>query len=312
MTGRIDVHFHIIPAFYSEAARAAGRLPARGAFPEFTPELALELMDRHRIDVAITSISQPGVHFGDDSKAGDFARRCNDYAAELNARKPRRFGAFATLPLPDVDGALQETARCLDTLKFDGVCLFASYGNGFLGDKAFDPLLAELDRRKAVAFIHPAMHPSLQSIDLPWPGFMYEYPFDTTRAAVNLLFTGALDRFPNVKFILSHAGGVLPFIAWRIGVSPMIGPNLPQLTPGQVFAGLRKFWYDTALSPWAGTMGALREIADPTRILYGSDWPFANEKVQVEADRSLAWTLTAPESAAIEKSNAARLFPRLK
>jgi predicted TIM-barrel fold metal-dependent hydrolase len=313
MAGRIDVHFHIIPEFYSELARAAGRVPARGSFPAFTPELALDLMDSRGIATAITSISQPGVHFGDDRKAGAFARRCNDYAAELSARRPQRFGAFATLPLPDVEGALKEIAHCLDALHFDGVCLFASYGAQFLGDPAFDPVMEELDRRGAVAFVHPAMHPSLQSIDLPWPGFMVEYPFDTTRAAVNLLFTGALERYPNIRFILSHAGGALPFLAWRISVSPMIDARMPQLSREQVFAGLRRFWYDTALAPWAGSMGALREVADPSRVVFGSDWPFANALVVAEEERSLAapGVLSGAERAAIDRGNALALFPRL-
>ena len=151
----------------------------------------------------------------------------------------------------------EETARCLDQLHFDGVCLFASYGARFLGDPAFDPLMEELNRRRAVVFVHPAMHPSMAAVDLPWPGFMMEYPFDTTRAAVNLIFTGALQRYPDIRFILSHAGGVLPFIAWRLSVSPMIDPRLPQLSREQVFAGLRHFWYDTALAPWAGTFGEI-------------------------------------------------------
>lgn len=311
---RIDVHFHIIPAFYTELALATGKAPARGTFPAFTPELALELMDANGIAKAITSLSQPGAHFGDDRKARELARRCNDFAAGMHTKWPRRFGAFATLPLPDIEGSLQELAYCLDTLKFEGVCLFASCEGKFLGDPLFDPVMAELNRRRAVVFVHPAMHPSMASVGLPWPGFMMEYVFDTTRAAVNLIFSGALTRYPDIKFILSHAGGVLPFIAWRISVSPMIDPRLPQLSREEVFAGLRHFWYDTALAPWAGSMVALREIADPSRILFGSDWPFANAKVVPEEVKSLTapGVLSEVERAAIERGNAQRLFPGLE
>ena len=313
-TSRIDVHFHIIPAFYSEAALAAGRAPARGTFPDFTPELALDLMDANGIAMAITSLSQPGVHFGDDGHARALARRCNDFSAEMHARWPLRFGAFATLPLPDVEGALREIDYTLDTLKFEGVCLFASCEGRFLGDPVFDAVMAELNRRRAVVFVHPAMHPSMASVGLPWPGFMMEYVFDTTRAAVNLIFSGTLQRYPDIKFILSHAGGVLPFIAWRLSVSPMIDPRLPQLSREEVFAGLRHFWYDTALAPWAGSMAALREIADPSRILFGSDWPFANAKIVPEEVLSLnaPGVLNDVERAAIERGNAEILFPGLK
>ena len=137
----------------------------------------------------------------------------------------------------DIDAAIAEARYCLETLRFEGISLFASYGAKFLGDSAFDPLLDYLNARNAVAHIHPSLHPSSKSLDLPWPGFMIEYPFDTTRAAVNLLFSGALERFANIKFILSHAGGTLPFLAWRLSVAPMIDKRLKQRSRDEIFAG---------------------------------------------------------------------------
>jgi predicted TIM-barrel fold metal-dependent hydrolase len=308
---RIDVHFHVIPPFYRDAATAAGRVPARGVYPDFSPELALELLDERGIGVAITSVSQPGVHFGDDRSARELARCCNQYAADLNARWPKRFGAFATLPLPDIQGSIGEIDHALEVLKFDGVCLFASYGEKYLGDPAFDPVMERLDARAAVAFVHPAMHPSARAVHLPWPLFMMEYVFDTTRAAINLIFSGALARFPRIRFILAHAGGVAPYLAWRASVSPMIDPRMPQLSPDEVFAGFRRFWYDTALAPSAATLGCLREIADPARILFGSDWPFANSAILAAADRDRARALSAGERQSIDRQNALALFPRL-
>src|SRR6516225_782636 len=139
-------------------------------------------------------------------RAQALARRCNDYAAELVARWPTRFGAFGTVPMWSTQGALDEIAHSLDVLKFDGVSLFASYGENFLGDPGFDPLLAMLNERGAVVFVHPGLHPSSKGLALPWPAFMMEYLFDTTRAAVNLIFSGAIERFPRVRFILPHAG----------------------------------------------------------------------------------------------------------
>ena len=189
---RIDVHFHLIPPFYSEAVYEAGRGPAIGKYPDWTPELALELMDRHGIEVALTSLAQPGVGFGSEATAQVLARRCNDYAADLVARWPRRFGAFATVPMWNMQGALDEIARCLDKLAFDGVSLFASYGEKFLGDPQFDPLMELLNERDAVVFVHPGLHPSSKGLYLPWPAFMMEYLFDTTRAVVNLIFSGAI------------------------------------------------------------------------------------------------------------------------
>src|SRR5207247_3816416 len=132
---------------------------------------------------------------------------------------------------------------------FDGASLFASYGEKFLGDPFFDPVLAMLDSRAAVVFIHPGLHPSSQAIALPWPAFMMEYLFDTTRAVVNLVFSRAIERFPRIQFILPHGGGLVPYFAWRLSVSPMIDKRLPQLTREQVYAGLAHFWYDNALAP---------------------------------------------------------------
>jgi predicted TIM-barrel fold metal-dependent hydrolase len=308
---RIDVHFHHIPQFYSEAVYEVGRGPAIGRYPEWTPELALELMDRHGIEVALTSLAQPGVGFGTQASAEKLARRCNDYAAELAERWPRRFGAFATVPMWTTAGALAEIAYCLDELKFDGVSLFASYEEKFLGDPWFDPVLELLDARGAVVFVHPGLHPSSKGLALPWPGFMMEYLFDTTRAVVNLIFSGTLARFPRVQFILPHAGGLVPYFAWRLSVSPMIDKRLPQLSREDVFAGLKRFWYDNALSPGEQTFGSLDHVARPERVVFGTDYPFANPRVIAEAVKTYeSGFLSEARRAAIDRSNALALFPK--
>src|SRR5581483_3065160 len=168
---RIDVHFHLIPSFYAEAVYAAGRGPAIGRYPDWTPELALELMDAHGIEVALLSLAQPGVGFADADSRAALARRCNEYASELTAGRPRRFGAFGTVPMGSIEEAIAETEHCLGTLKHDGVSLFASYGERFLGDPFFDPLLQLLNDRAAVLFVHPGLQPSSKDVALPWPAF---------------------------------------------------------------------------------------------------------------------------------------------
>jgi predicted TIM-barrel fold metal-dependent hydrolase len=308
---RIDVHFHHIPPFYREAVYAAGRGPAIGRYPEWTPQLALDLMDAHGIEVALTSLAQPGVGFGMAAAGEALARRCNEYAAELIARWPARFGAFATVPMASVDGACAEIAHVLDELRFDGVSLFASYGEKFLGDATFDPVFELLDARGAVVFIHPGLHPSSASLALRWPAFMMEYLFDTTRAVVNLVFSGAIDRFPRIRFILPHAGGLVPYFAWRLSVSPMIDARLPQLAPEAVFAALARFWYDNALSPGAQTFGALDHVARADRILFGTDFPFANPRVVAQAVATYEAPFLPPERrTAIDRANALALFPK--
>jgi len=308
---RIDVHFHLIPPFYSEAVYAAGRGPALGRYPEWTPQLALELMDACSIEVALTSLAQPGVDFGDAASAQMLARRCNDYAAELVARWPRRFGAFATVPVWTIPGALDEIAYALDELHFDGVSLFASYGENFLGDPKFDAVMEALNARGTVVFVHPGLHPSSRDLALPWPGFMMEYLFDTTRAVVNLIFSGAIERFPRIQFILPHAGGLVPYFAWRLSVSPMIDKRLPQLSRTQVYAGLEHFWYDNALAPGEQTFGSLDHVAAPERIVFGTDFPFANPRVIAEMIKTYeSGFLPDARRADIDRTNALALFPK--
>jgi len=215
------------------------------------------------------------------------------------------------VPMWSIKGALEEIAYSLDVLKFDGVSLFASYGENFLGDPRFDPLFAMLNERGAVVFIHPGLHPSSKGLALPWPAFMMEYLFDTTRAVVNLIFSGAIERFPRVRFILPHAGGLAPYFAWRLSVSPMIDRRLPQLTREQVYAALEHFWYDNALSPGEQTFGSLDRVALPERVVFGTDYPFANPRVIAEMIKTYeSGFLTDARRAQIDRANALALFPK--
>ena len=309
---RIDVHAHMAPAFYRQALQKSGHVSTAGTSVEWSEQLALGQMDDHGIAAAVLSISFPGVHHGDDAEARALARRCNELAAELAAKHPGRFGGFAVLPLPDMDGALAELAHALDTLELDGVVLLASYQGRFLGDARYEPLLHELDRRKAVVFVHPGMHPSSRDLGMPWPGFMLEFVVDTSRAAINLLFSGALEKFGNIKFILAHGGGVIPYLAWRLSVAPIISPRVPQWPQDKVLAGLRRFWYDTALCASRQALPAILETAAPERVLFGSDWPYAPAKVTALSIEGLRDApITDAQRAAIGRSNALALFPRL-
>jgi predicted TIM-barrel fold metal-dependent hydrolase len=308
---RIDFHVHLIPTFYQEAVYEAGAGPAIGRYPEWSPELALELMDKSGVEVALLSLAQPGVAFGDPAKAAALARRCNDFTAELAVCWPKRFGGFATVPIGQASEAIAEIEHSMDELKLNGVCLFASYGEKFLGDPAFDPVMDVLDSRDAVVFVHPAFHPSSRKLALPWPGFMMEYVFDTTRAAVNLVFTGAVVRFPRIRFVLAHAGGLMPYFAWRLSVSPMIDQRLEQLSQADVYGRLRRFWYDNALAPTAETFECLKMVAPPNQIVFGSDWPFANARVIAEAVKTYEGVaMPQPQRDAIDRGNALSLFPQ--
>ena len=334
MAGAIDIHAHAVTSAYRAALAAVGLGPPERRMPDWNPGLAIAMMDRNAIAASMLSLSVPGVHFGDDAKARAAARACNDEFAEIVAKNPGRFGAFAILPLPDVEGACAEAARALDTLKLDGVGLLSNHNGVSLGDPAFEPLMQVLDAHKAVAFIHPMIHPTASGIKLGVPNSLLEYPFDTTRAAVNLIFSNTLERHPNIRFILAHAGGTLPYLAWRIaGIAAwqigapadnekwiadryrvrLIDENPTPFDANVALAQMRRFYYDTALAPGRAALASLMETADPARVLFGSDWPYAYEHSFV-ADAARRLETEAPfdanELAAVKRGNALALFPR--
>lgn len=328
---RIDVHCHSMTPAYRAAI---ANLDSIIRTPEWTPQAAIDFMDRHGIAAGVTSLSVPGTHHGDDGRARELARRCNDEAADFVSRHPRRLGAFATIPLPDVAGACEEALRALDILKLDGVGLLASYNGTYLGDPSFDPVLGILNERSAVVLIHPNNHPSTQTvrcgINKGIGNFLVEFLFDTTRAAINLIFSDVLDRFPNIRFILCHAGGTLPYVSWRVSEIVSRQMTVPpwdaqypsafmqryagRVTPELVLSQFRRFWYETALAAGPQTFGSLKAVADPQRILFGSDWPYCPDDMTDDMVNSLAANgmIEPAERRAIECANALDLFPRFR
>jgi predicted TIM-barrel fold metal-dependent hydrolase len=315
---RIDVHFHAFPPDYRAAAVSSGATPLVGKFPDWSVDLALKMMDANGIQTGIMSVTYPGVSFCKSAvEARTIARKTNDYFAELIARRSDRFGGFALLPISeslqdseDLQDAVAEIEYVLDRLKLDGVQLFTCYGGKYLGDPVFEPILEMLNRRHAVVHVHPTLNPLMKQLDIMLPGYILEYVFDTTRAAASLMFSGALDRFPQIRFILSHAGGTLPFLSWRVANTVAPDGPLPQWTPEEILQKLRKFWYDTALSPGPQAMGSLFEVADPAQIVFGSDWPLANDKKVAREVAAMSF-LSDERKAAIDRGNALPLFPRL-
>lgn len=310
---RIDVHHHILPAPYAEALDRAGYAKVAGVErPEWSAELALGVMDRHGIEVAVSSISAPGVHFGSDAEAATLARVCNDASAELIAQHPERFGAFACLPLPNVDASLREIEYALDTLGLDGIVLLASQSDGrYLGDPAFEEVMTELDRREAVVFVHPSIPLYVQHIPVDIPVFAMEFTFDTTRAVFNLAYTGTLERCPRIRFLLSHAGGTIPFLAWRFNLLWLRDRELMERAPKGGIHYLSQMYYDTALSANAHALRSLQELVGPGRILFGSDFPFAPEPITGATVKGVQSYDGFDEVTryGVERDNALGLFP---
>ena len=275
----IDMHSHAIPGFLREAFADAGKRPSLSSFPEWSPEAALRLMDAFDIERSILSISAPGVNFGDDDASRTLARQFNEFCAELRTTFPGRFGAFGVLPLPDIDGACDEVAHALDRLQLEGIGLLSSYGDKYLGHAMYEPLLAELDKRRARVFLHPVGHGSLPLLNLDYPMWMIEYPFATTRAALDLVMSGATQRYPNIRWLLAHNGGVLPYLHWRVNSVSLIDKRYSHLPPDFIASELAKFYYEIAQAPSDHSISSLLRTTDASHILFGTDWPYCQSDV---------------------------------
>src|SRR5208283_4317525 len=272
---RIDVHQHVVPPAYADWLRSKGIQEAGGKeLPSSAVEDALRLMDDHEIATAVLSISTPGVHLDaskrEDPIARSKAREVNEFAARLARDYPLRFGFIATLPLPDVDGALHEATYALDTLRASGVILLANTHGYYLGAPEDEPLLAELNRRRAVVFIHPSTLPGPRVEGIP--PFAADFLLDTTRAAYPLVHSGAVQRYPDLKIILAHAGGFLPYASHRLAAAITAET---QRSPSDVLEDLASFYFDTALSGSPAALPSLLAFAKPGHVLFGSDWPYA-------------------------------------
>lgn len=296
---RIDVHHHVVPPQYADDS-----MPIKA--PDI--ETQLESMDHWRIRTAITSLT-PRVVLKNLHRLRDVARTCNEFQARMMLEHPSRFGSFALLPLPDVDGALEEITYALDILHLDGVGLFSSVNDWYLGDPLFDPVFDELNRRSAIVFLHPTHCEAPAHTGLKAPPFVVEYVFDTTRAIVNLIVTGTLKRCSDIRLIVAHGGGTVPFLAQRIS---MLEGHRDAQGVTHVIPTLRALHYEVASATSGYALRSLQELADPTHILWGSDLPFVyGARLQEEMNHWENYDgFDASARSAVEQQNALRLFPR--
>jgi len=307
MVARIDVHHHHTPPPYV-AALTAKNIP--GPVRDWMPEKSLADMDQAGVATALTSITTPALRFLDDAGARTLARECNEYTARLVADSRGRFGMFAVMPMPSVEGTLQEIAYALDTLRADGIGLLTSYGDKWLGDPAFTPVLEELNRRRAVVYTHPTTANCCGNLIPDVPESIIEWGTDTTRTIASLVFSGAAARFHDVTLIFSHGGGTLPFLTERFLRLPQINKQLAPRVPRGVEHELKRFYYDTAQAAHPYALASLTRLIPVSQIVFGTDFPYrtAAEHVKGLAD----YGFSASDLQAIERDNAARLMPRLK
>ena len=311
--GRIDVHHHIFPRQVMEIQEklnpAWGRLRTPEPLKVWTPQAMLSDMDANGIAAVVASNPGPGAWYGDKDGARKIMRAWNEYAAGVKAEYPNRFGFFAMIAPPDVDGSLNEIAYAFDVLKADGVALYTSYDGEYPGDKKFSPVFEELDRRSSAVFFHPLVAKCCSNVVPGIPTNAYELPFDTTRAIASLLFSGTLAQRRNIKFIFSHAGGALPALAGRIDLLTKDNKRLREATPNGVEAELKRLYVDTAGAGTAGAMAAAFSLLDPSQIMYGSDFPYLTHAENLALLN--ARNLPADIGFKIDRENARRLFPQL-
>jgi predicted TIM-barrel fold metal-dependent hydrolase len=313
MSFTIDVHHHILPDFFWRATNE-GDSPVGGiAPPPWSKEAMLSYLDDAGINVAVTCISTPGVHMGDDKAARDLARRVNEFGAGLIQERPDRFGGFAALPLPDVDGALRELEYAFDTLKLDGVVLFSNARGVYLGDKRFKPLFDEFERRKAVVFVHPTVSPDPSAHSLGLPDTLIDFTADTTRAVAQLHYGNTFARTPNVKYIFSHAGGTIPYLATRFGIVDEMNVIPGAEERGTAADTLRRLYWDTALSWRPPILRMLRTEIGLSQVLFGSDYPYLRRDLAVKCRGEVEASpeFGGDEARAVLSGNAMKLFPRL-
>jgi predicted TIM-barrel fold metal-dependent hydrolase len=311
-SGLIDVHHHFVPPFYLKENRRritdsrGGKLSP--AWLEWAPQGMLDAMDAHRIATTVLSISTPGVWFGDAQEARKTARKCNEYAADLRRRFPGRFDLFAAIALPDVDGALREIEYAFDVLKAAGIGILTSYDAKWLGHPDYFPVFAELNRRKAVVFVHPTTPTIVRALLPDVPPVIAEVPQDTTRAILNLLLTGCLSRYQDLRFVFSHAGGTMPMILGR--VLQYASKSLLERIPNGIEYELRRHYYDIAGTTYRPAIAALTNLVPSTQILFGSDEPHVPLSETVEGLARLG--LSATDVQSIRYDNAIRLLPILR
>jgi predicted TIM-barrel fold metal-dependent hydrolase len=313
--GKIDVHAHYLPQVYRDALVAAGQAQPDGipGLPEWNETMAVDAMDRLDVRFAVLSISSPGVHFGDAAAAVELARAVNETGAQIATARPHRFGFFAALPLPEIDASVAELRYALDRLGAFGISLLTNHRGMYLGDARLDPIFAEVAARESVVFIHPTSPPQpTGGPDIAAP--MLEFMFETTRSVTDLVLAGVLRRYPELRIIVPHAGAALPVLAGRVD---LIAPLLANTSDGDVAslrAALRMFHFDLAGVPVEEQLGALLAVADPSRLHYGSDFPFTPWQGCQFLAQQLQTSRHLDDSArdAVFGANADHLFPQIR
>jgi predicted TIM-barrel fold metal-dependent hydrolase len=254
------------------------------------------------------SITTPGIWFGNIDETRGFARQENEYGARMVSDYKGRFGLFAVLPLPDVEASLREIEYAFDTLKAEGVGLLSNWGNKWLADEAFKPVLEELNRRKAIVYTHGAAPGCCGGYFLPSvPETTIEYNTDVSRTIISLISSGTAERTPDIQYILSHGGGTITALTGRFLGNEASAENLADTPkPASKLYHLRRFFYDTAASTNPVKIQSLKMLAGASQIVFGTDYPFGNSATTGAALQKVG--LSAAELRGVDRENALRMM----
>lgn len=315
----IDVHHHcVLPEYQSALVRSGAADPSKPLRKNASPQEAIDAMETLGIEAAIVNpLSVAGVHHGDDANARYLCASVTEALAKFAGAAPDKLGFFAPLPYPDIDGSLRHMEHALDTLGADGLILLSSQNGIYVGDKRMEPLLAEMNRRKAVVLVHPARPDFVDTLTTKIWNAIIEYTFETTRVATYLIYNEFMKRYPDIKWILAHAGGCLPYVSFRLILmeeQDIAKPEFAKRVPEGARHWVDRFYFDTAISGSAPAMAALMEVAKPGHILYGSDWPYLDRHtIELQHDCLASWKgFDEPTRSAIYRGSAAALFPRFR
>ncbi|MCB8817838.1 amidohydrolase family protein [Desulfosporosinus shakirovi] len=310
----VDVHSHIIPPEYTEAVRKAGVANEDGfPAPEWNLEEHLNFMDQAEIELSILSLSSPHQNFGNNEESRVLSRRINETTAAIKQKYPKRFGFNAVLPLPDVEGSLEEITHAFDVLKADGIKLSSNSRGVYLGDPLFEPIFAELNKRNAVVNIHPCK-PSAVPANVFTSGLLplFEFIADTTRAVINLITSGTITRYPNVKIVVPHCGSFLPGLVERLAGITEILTAQGVGKPVNVMDSVKMLYFDIAGTPLPRNFDTLLTMVDPSKVMYGSDYPFTPAPAIIANKKAImAYEPIDKYKAMIFRENALQLFKRL-
>jgi predicted TIM-barrel fold metal-dependent hydrolase len=310
--GKIDVHHHIVPQFYIDFLHDLGVTGAFGLpLPRVKPKEHMRILDELGIATAMASISTPGVYFKNAEFSRKLARRCNDHLRGLMDRYPGRFGGFASLPLPDVEGACLELEHALDELQMDGVVLLSNVEGMYVGDPSYDEVFAEMAKRDVVIYVHPndPVSPAPSPIDTT-----VDTGLETSRAVLSLLKSRVFERFPKLRLILSHTGGITPYLARKLAVASLDSSNEPSGNEHHIAKRIKllsSFYYDTMTACGAAAFSTIKELCDASHILFGTDVVWLPHRLAKLKTATLRRYFSQETFHDITRGNALRLFPRL-